>query len=199
MAHGHEVKAHVPQLHRIAAGDGAQCHPVQQLVLAQLVFHQGQREGRTVDMNAAQLGHQPGQRADMILVPVGEHNAQQLVPHGLHRAKMRNDHVHAQMKVIGKHEAAVHHHHPGRAFPELAVEADFAQTAQRGDGQKMLIRIHVLSLWPRGRRRRTRGRRRLRSRQVRAEFAHGRIQLGQRGQIVRSGLGQRGLSGCQIG
>ena len=75
----------------------------------------------------------------MVFVPVGEHDAQQPVPDGADRAEMRDDHVHAQMRVVGKHEAAINHDHAAGRFPQLAVEAYLPQPAQGRYGQEHVI------------------------------------------------------------
>ena len=66
----------------------------------------------------------------MILVPVREHDADQLFLDGRQGRKMRNHHIHAKMAIIGKHQAAIYHHHAAGGFPQLAVEANLAQPSQ---------------------------------------------------------------------
>ncbi len=101
-------------------------------MFAQLVLHQGQGEARTEDARALEFRHQPGQCANVILMPVGEHDAQQPVLDGAYRAEMRNDHIHAQMGVVREHQPAIHHDHTAPCLPELAVEADFTKSPQGG-------------------------------------------------------------------
>ena len=86
---------------------------------------------------------------------VGEHDAEEPVAHFAHRAEMRDEDIHAQMGVVRKHEAAVHHDHAVAAFPELAVETDFAESPEGGDGEAGFAHGFPLSV---RRRRRRRGR-----------------------------------------
>ena len=130
MADREKAEMQIPQPHPSATVHGAQLHHVQQLVFTQLVLHQRQREAGTINAHALQLRHNPRQRADMILVPVREHDADQLFLDGRQGRKMRNHHIHAKMAIIGKHQAAIYHHHAAGGFPQLAVEANFAQPSQ---------------------------------------------------------------------
>ena len=133
------MKGQVAQGQRGTGVHRAELHPVQDFMFSKLVLHQGQGEARAVNARAFEFPHQPGQRADVVLMPVGQHDAQQLVLDGAHRAEMRNDHVHAQMGVVRKHQPAVHHDHAALCFPELAVEADFAESPQGGNGKVRFV------------------------------------------------------------
>ena len=143
MAYGEEMEGHVAQDHLVAGLHRAQLHPVQQLVLPELVLHQGQGEIGAVDARAAQLGHQPRQGPDVVLVAVGQDDAQQFVTHAAHRTEMRDDHIHPQMEIIREHQAAVHHDHARGCLPQLAVETDLPQAAQGGHCQKSFRITHT--------------------------------------------------------
>ena len=136
--HGKEMEGEVAQCHRAVGGHGHKFHPVEQRLFFQLVLHKGKGEGGTVNTYAAQalvLEQQPGQSAYVVFVAVGEYDAEHLFPFGEDGFQPGNDDVHAEQRVVGKHQAAVHQHHPLVGLPLLAVHADFAVSSQRGYGQ----------------------------------------------------------------
>ncbi len=92
--------------------------------------------------------------------------------HCLDGAKVRNEHVHAQMFITWKHEAAINHHHTLGRFPELAVQTDLTKSPQGGNRQ-FCIR-HILFLYSSS------------LKQIRVVLAHSQIQFRQGFQIITS-------------
>ena len=91
-----KMETHISKLYRVARPDADQFAVFQKPLLAQLVFHKGQGKGRTVNGHV-QMRHKPGQGADVVLMPVRQHNAQNLIPMFLDEVERRDDHVHAQV------------------------------------------------------------------------------------------------------
>ena len=138
MVHGKEVEDEAAQRHRTVGGHGHKFHPVQQGLFLKLVFHKGKGEGGTVNAYAAQtfiLEQEPRQGSYVIFVAVGEHDAEHFFTFGKDGIQPGDDDIHAEQRVIGKHEAAIHQHNPLVGLPLLAVHADFAVSSQRGYGQ----------------------------------------------------------------
>ena len=79
------------------------------------------------------------QCANVILMPVRQHNAEQLVLDAADSAKVRDNNVHAKVGVVRKHEAAINHHHAAGGFPQLTVEADLSQPPEGGNVQIRFI------------------------------------------------------------
>ena len=97
-------------------------------VLLELGGHQGQGEVRAVHRHV-DVRQQPRQRADVVLVPVGQHHGLQFVLLGQDVLEARNDHVHAEEIVLREHEPAVHQHGCAPGLEGHAVEPDLPQAA----------------------------------------------------------------------
>ena len=172
MADGEEMKRHISQRNHFLRLHGTQVDTVRQPPLLELVLHKSQREGRTVYGRSPEFGNNPGKRSYMILMAVRQHNAKKVVLHCLDGAKVRNEHVHAQMFITWKHEAAINHHHTLGRFPELAVQTDLTKSPQGGNRQ-FCIR-HILFLYSSS------------LKQIRVVLAHSQIQFRQGFQIITS-------------
>src|SRR5205807_8266285 len=108
----------------------AQVGTVEQLMLFQLVFDQGQRKFRAENRHV-QLRKDPGQSADMVFMAVSQDNAADLVAVVEQVGDVGNDDVHAQQFRFGKHQAGVHDHDVVAPANGHAVHSELAQPAQR--------------------------------------------------------------------
>ena len=149
MADGREKEFQISKTNALARRDGTQLHPVQQTMLGEFVFHQGQRKRRTVNgkrrrQHALVLGDHPRQGSDMILVPMRQHHAQRAFPFLKQRVERRYDNINSELGIIRKHKPAVHKHGTLPAFPFLTVQSYFTQSPEGSDSQ-MPFR-HVSSL-----------------------------------------------------
>ena len=86
----------------------------------------------------------------MVFMPVGQHHAQGAFAFREQGIEQRNDHIHAHLGIIGKHEAAINQHGPLSALPFLAVQTYFSKPPQRGNG-KMPVRhgnsLNICPVW----------------------------------------------------
>ena len=79
--------------------------------------------------------HHIRQRADVVLVAVGDEEAAELLLIFCKIGDVRNDKVHAVHVVLGEAEAAVDDDHVLAVFQHGHVLADLIQTAERNDLQ----------------------------------------------------------------
>ena len=121
-----------PQRESPAGQDLDQLRIVQQLVLVQLALNQGQGELRAVHRHI-ELGEDPGQAADVVLVPVGQHDGAHLVAVLGQVADVGNDDVDAQQLLFGKHQAGIDDDNVVLPAEGDAVHAELAQAAQGDD------------------------------------------------------------------
>lgn len=129
--------------HRAEFHDAARFHHVhghlaRQTMLLELGFHQRQRQPGAVQ-GKIHLLEQIGQSADMVLMPVSEHDALDAVLVLLHIGEVGQHNVHTQHIVVRESHAAVDQESVVAVFKEGDVLADFVETAQRrqldrGDG-----------------------------------------------------------------
>ena len=100
-------------------------------VLGELWGGKGQREGRAVDASP-DVGPHIGNRADMVLVPVRQH--ERVHPTDLLQVRqVRNDQVDAEQVGLGEHHARIDEQARTRARNRHHVHAELAQAPQ-GDG-----------------------------------------------------------------
>jgi hypothetical protein len=145
MAHRKKGDGEIPERQGLAAVDRYELGEFLEAVLFQFLGGQGQGEFRPVKRRVAGP-HEPGQGADVVLVPVGEDDAFEFVLVGQNEIEARDDHVDAEQGIVGKHQAAVHHDHGVSRHHGQAVEADFAEPAQgvKGHGR---LGIHCRVSW----------------------------------------------------
>ena len=153
MTYRAEEKVQTAQPHPFMRTDRPQIHAIQQAVFGELVFHQRQRERRTIDgqrigQHALVLRNHPGKSADMILMSVRQHHAQRTFTLREQGIEQRNDDIHAHLRIIGEHEAAVDQHRALAALPLLAVQAYFSKSPQRGDGKMPFRHVNSLNIFP---------------------------------------------------
>ena len=99
------------------------------LVLFQLVFHVGQRELGAVDRNL-QLVQDPRQAADVVLVPVRQHNAAHMLLVLNQVGDVGHHNVDAQQFRLGKHQARVNDNNVVFPAHRQAVHSELAKPAQ---------------------------------------------------------------------
>ena len=114
-------------------------------VLLELELDQRQRQPRAVNRHhAAQLLDHIGDRADVILVAVGNENAADLVAVALQIGHVRNHQINAQHILLREDGTAVQDHDIVRIFQHIDIFADFFNPAQRDDFQ-FSFRRHLFS------------------------------------------------------
>ena len=84
----------------------------------------------------------------MILMSVRQHHAQRTFTLREQGIEQRNDDIHAHLRIIGEHEAAVDQHRALAALPLLAVQAYFSKSPQRGDGKMPFRHVNSLNIFP---------------------------------------------------
>ena len=138
MAHRNEMETQAAERQLVFGGHGNEFGPVEEAAFTELVLHERQRHGGAVDFQALDKRNQPRNRSDVVFVPVRKHHAEQppaLSQDGLQR---RNDHIHAKLLVIRKHDPAVDKNTPFGRVPHLAVHAYFTQSPQGSNRQKSI-------------------------------------------------------------
>ena len=128
MAHRNEMETQAAERQLVFGGHGNEFGPVEEAAFTELVLHERQRHGGAVDFQALDKRNQPRNCSDVVFVPVRKHHAEQppaLSQDGLQR---RNDHIHAKLLVIRKHDPAVDKNTPFGRVPHLAVHAYFTQS-----------------------------------------------------------------------
>ena len=104
-------------------------------VLGQLAPHQGQGQPGAGQRDVRALPEQVGDRADVVLVRVREHERLNLVEPPVQVAEVRQDEVHAGLVGVGEQHAAVHDEQPATVLEDRHVPADLAEAAERDDAQ----------------------------------------------------------------
>ena len=107
---------------------------VQQVMLFELAFDKGQRElgGIDGDLDFAQ---DPGQAADVVLVPVRQHDGTHILPVFNQVGDVGHDNVDAQQLRLGEHQAGVDDDDVVFPAQRQAVHPELAQPAQGNDFQ----------------------------------------------------------------
>ena len=111
--------------------DLAQLGGVQQAVLVELRLDEPEREPRREHRADANLAQEVRQRADVILVRVGQHDREHLA--SLQVAEVGEDQVDAEVLVAGKREPRVDHDRLAADLEDGHVLADLAEAAERDD------------------------------------------------------------------
>ena len=106
-----------------------QIRDIQEPVLLQLHLYQSQGQRGGVDGGGNILQH-VGQSADVILMPVGEDDAPDLVCVLGQIGHIRDDHVHPVHIAIREPQAAVHHQDIVSVFVHSQILADLVQAAK---------------------------------------------------------------------
>ena len=130
VADGHGLDPERPQLHPVAGAHLTQVRFAQDPVLLEPVARQSQRHPGAVDGHVETLEHE-GQRADVVLVAVGEEDAEH-PPALLEQPGHVGDHEVDSQHLLGReHEPGVHHQDLALPLQGPHVQADLAQPAKR--------------------------------------------------------------------
>ena len=113
----------------LAGLDGDELGLVQQPVLGQLGRCQTQRVPGAVDGNMAQGGEHEGQRPDVILVAVGQHDGLNLGGVVNQEGDVGDNDVDAQEFFIREHQAGIHHDHLGSVAEHHHVHPELPEAA----------------------------------------------------------------------
>ena len=104
-------------------------------VLLQLGREQREGEPGADDRDAAPLAQQVGHRAEVVLVPVGQHDALDVVEAVTDVGEVREDEVDPGLLLLGEQHAAVDDHQPAGVLEHGHVAADLGQPAEGDDPQ----------------------------------------------------------------
>ena len=112
---------------------------VVELVLLDLVAEEaaGQRAG--IDRHARELGQDVRQRADVVLVGVGDEERPDLGAVLLEVGDVGDDEVDAEHLLVGEHEAAVDDDDVVAVLEHVHVLADLAHPAERDDAERRVV------------------------------------------------------------
>ena len=116
---------------------GVELRLIQQSMLLELVANQSHREAAAVDRHV-QIGKYEGQRANVVLMTMGEEDAADFVLVLKKESDVGDDHVNTEQFVVRKHHAGVDNDDGARAAEGHHVHAKFAQSA-KGNNIKRLI------------------------------------------------------------
>ncbi len=137
--------AHVEEFHLEGAdlGGFARLHRVQirfgqGAVARQLHFQQPAGEGRGVD-GGLNLGQHMVQRADVILVAVGDDDPAHLIAAAEHIIKIGDDVIHAQHIAVGEHQAGIHNQDLALIFIHHHIFTNFPQSTQGHNANCLFI------------------------------------------------------------
>ena len=101
----------------------------EQAVLAQLALDQADRKARGIHGQVYTF-KQIRQRADVVLVPVGDHDSADAIRVALHKGEVGQDEIHAEHIAVREGHAAIHDNHILAAFIQRKVLSDLIQAAQ---------------------------------------------------------------------
>ena len=113
-------------------------HLAQQVGVAQLAPQHRGGERRRVD-RAAQLRPEIGHGAEMILVRVGQHQADEIVAMLLDEGGIGHDHVDARHRLVAEGHAEIDHQPLAGIAVEVEVHADLARAAERQEQQLVAL------------------------------------------------------------
>src|SRR6266542_3307044 len=116
-------------LEALARPDFSQLSVVQQSVVIQFVYHVSQSELGAPDWDI-QLGKNPWQGANVVLVSMGEHNGTNPLPILHEIGNVGNDDIHAQQLGFREHHAGVDNNDVVAPAHRHAIHAEFAETAE---------------------------------------------------------------------
>src|SRR5579871_240949 len=120
-------------------------------MLFQLVFHQRQREFRAKDRDP-QLSKHPGQRSNVVFMPVGQHNAAHFIAVVQQIGNVRDDDIHAEQFGLREHQTGIDNDNVVTVAHGHAVHSKFAEAAKGykmefmgGHGQQMMLSLHSVA------------------------------------------------------
>ena len=124
-----------PDLDLVAGLEGKD-RVVVELVLLDLVAEEAAGEGRGVDRHARELGQDVRQRADVVLVGVGDEEGLDLVLVLLEVGDVGDDEIDPEHLLVGEHQPAVDHDDVVAVLEHVHVLADLADAAERDDAKR---------------------------------------------------------------
>ena len=122
----------------LVAGLEGEDRVVVELVLLDLVAEEAAGERAGIDRHARELGQDEGQRADVVLVGVGDEERPDLVAVLLEIADVGDDEVDAEHLLVGEHEAAVDDDDVVAVLEHVHVLADLPHPAERDDAERLV-------------------------------------------------------------
>ena len=123
-----------PSVRDVAGADRVQLGGLDEPVLAQLVAQETERQRRAVDRHG-QARQDVRQRADVVLVPVGEHDAADVADALLQPRDVRDHQVDTEHLLLREHQAGVDDHDVVAAAEREHVATDLAEPAERDQRQ----------------------------------------------------------------
>ena len=137
VGHADRLDREAPDDEPVPRGVGAQVGLLEQAVLGEPVARDRQGERRPVDRHR-EVPEQVGERADVVLVTVGEdHRAERVAPLP-EIGEVRDREVHARHLVVREEQPAVHRDDVRAGLDQHHVEPDLAQPAQRDEPNRGL-------------------------------------------------------------
>ena len=136
MGERHVAEAEGPEPKAAPGLDDVKRNLVAQSLLVELAADQAGGEARGVERHA-EIGGEIGDRADMILVAVGQHDAEQVPGLALDELEVGQDQVDARISGIGEGQAEIDHHPFAVGAVEIDVHADLAGSAE-GEEKKLV-------------------------------------------------------------
>ena len=129
MGDAHILHLELPQVDGSSRLDQAQVGVLEEPVLLELDGDQAMREAGTVDGRAlafgqAELGEDVGKGAGVVLVPVGDDDAAQLLDAVGHVGDVGDHQVHPQHLLLGEHKAGIDDDEVFAQFEDHHVLAD---------------------------------------------------------------------------
>ncbi len=141
---GERLDGEGARLDLLAGLDDLDMRLVEQPMLAQLDLDEAAREpgaehgGQRLAV-VAQGAHQEGQRADVVLVAVGEEDGAQAIGIAQHVAEVRDHEVDPGHLLLGEHQPDVDGDHVVALLVEHHVAADLAESAEGDDPQGLPV------------------------------------------------------------
>ena len=134
VGHAQKLQAKRTQLEATARRDHVDLHLVDQMRLGQLAAQDGRGERGGID-RAAQLAPKMRNRTHVVLVRVGDHQAQQLVPPLRDKGGVGHDHIGLGQFVAAEADAAVDGQPVAVTPIQVEVHANLTRPAQRQEGK----------------------------------------------------------------
>ena len=157
---GDELEVEGPHIHAFPFRDHGEAR-VAQAVLTQLGGNEGKGQVGAVQGDVASQREQVGNGADMVLVAVRQHHADDVIHAILDPREIGKDQVNTRLTLLGEEDAAVHDQELAPVLQNVHVAPDLAEASQRDDSQSALFqgrgfgevfvqRLHDASLPRRG-------------------------------------------------
>ena len=131
---GDELEVEGTDGEAVALGNDVEAR-VGQAVFAQLGCDEGQGQVGSVDRNVSSQLEEVGHGTDVVLVAVGEDEADDVVHALFDPGEIRQDQVDAGLGLLGEEDATVHDQELAPVFEDVHVAADLAETSQRDHSQ----------------------------------------------------------------